>query len=241
MLDGVDDNNIGCHTPHGNSAGTEGTMMFHGVNGVVDGGERHVTHLTQEVDCCLTTRKKQHTSGECQDHEVPNVMKSRSVLYVSAKLNDRKEDNETMLLNDIDNSVDGGDNHLTHLSTFGSNDGVDGYETFTHIAKNNSESLRSDITGHGTHVNFFGNMLVSKKLFLWLRVCGLKDDRESIDNSQKDNENKSNGDKNNGSPSQGGSFSSTMGSQKNPIYLTIITVTIVMISVLTIVMDFTEK
>ena len=58
--------------------------MLHGV----DGGESHLTHHTQEVDCCLMVRKKQNTSGECQDHDVPNVTKSRSLLYDSAKLND---------------------------------------------------------------------------------------------------------------------------------------------------------
>eukprot|EP00957_Ditylum_brightwellii_P096675 7362798-Ditylum_brightwellii.AAC.1 len=36
-------------------------------------------------------RKKQNTSGECQDHEFLNVMKIRSVLYYSAKSNDGKE------------------------------------------------------------------------------------------------------------------------------------------------------
>eukprot|EP00957_Ditylum_brightwellii_P194088 14780971-Ditylum_brightwellii.AAC.1 len=65
--------------------------MFHGVDGGVDGGEIHFTHLTQEVDCCLMERKKQNVSGECQDHEVLNATKSRSVLYDSAKLNDGKE------------------------------------------------------------------------------------------------------------------------------------------------------
>eukprot|EP00957_Ditylum_brightwellii_P098750 7522656-Ditylum_brightwellii.AAC.1 len=62
MLNDVDDNNIGCLTSHGNSAETEGRMMFHGVNGGVDGDEGHLTHLTQEVDCCLMERKKQNTS-----------------------------------------------------------------------------------------------------------------------------------------------------------------------------------
>jgi hypothetical protein len=46
--------------------------MLHGV----DGGESHLTHHTQEVDCCLMVRKKQNTSGECQDRDVPNVTKS---------------------------------------------------------------------------------------------------------------------------------------------------------------------
>eukprot|EP00957_Ditylum_brightwellii_P121360 9255110-Ditylum_brightwellii.AAC.1 len=69
-LDGVDDNNIGCLTPHGNSSGTEGTMLFHGVDGSVDGCEGHLTHLTHEVDCGV----KQNTRG-------PNTTKSSSVLF----------------------------------------------------------------------------------------------------------------------------------------------------------------
>eukprot|EP00957_Ditylum_brightwellii_P183665 13989763-Ditylum_brightwellii.AAC.1 len=87
MLDGVDDNNIGCHMLHDNSAQTEGAMMLH----VVDGGENHLIHLTQEVDCCLMERKKQKAYGECPDHQVLNVMKHRSVMYDSATLNDGKE------------------------------------------------------------------------------------------------------------------------------------------------------
>eukprot|EP00957_Ditylum_brightwellii_P097219 7404566-Ditylum_brightwellii.AAC.1 len=102
-----------------------------------------------------------------------------------------------MFLNDVDNSVDGGKNHLTHLTQFESNDGVDGCENYTLIAKNNSESLRSDVKGH---VDQF-------------RVGGLKDDRESIDNGQMDNDDKNNGDKNNQNPSKGVYFSSTADSQ----------------------------
>eukprot|EP00957_Ditylum_brightwellii_P202038 15328314-Ditylum_brightwellii.AAC.1 len=50
-LDGVDENIIGCLTSHGIRYRTEGTMLFYGVNGSVNGGESHITHLTQEVDC----------------------------------------------------------------------------------------------------------------------------------------------------------------------------------------------
>eukprot|EP00957_Ditylum_brightwellii_P126917 9675414-Ditylum_brightwellii.AAC.1 len=77
-----------------------------------------------------------------------------------------------MLLNDVDDSVDG-DNHLTHLTQFESNDCVGGCENFTHIVKNNLESLTNDVTGH-------------------LRGGGLKDDRDYIDNGQKDNDDKNN-------------------------------------------------
>eukprot|EP00957_Ditylum_brightwellii_P142897 10887967-Ditylum_brightwellii.AAC.1 len=90
-LDDVDDNNIGYLTPHGISARTEGAIMLHGVDGGVDGGETHLTNLTQKVDCNLVWKMKQNAGGEYQDHRVPNVMKSRSLLSESAKSNDGKE------------------------------------------------------------------------------------------------------------------------------------------------------
>eukprot|EP00957_Ditylum_brightwellii_P116761 8906319-Ditylum_brightwellii.AAC.1 len=70
MLDDVDGNNIGCLTPHDNSAETEGTLMFHGVDGGVNCGESHLTHLTQEVDCCLMERKKQNVAKSNDGKEV---------------------------------------------------------------------------------------------------------------------------------------------------------------------------
>eukprot|EP00957_Ditylum_brightwellii_P173870 13236951-Ditylum_brightwellii.AAC.1 len=88
-------------------------MLFHDVDGSVDGGESHLTNLTPEVDCGV----KQNVCG-------PNVMKSRSVLHDSATSNEGKEVDETMLLYDIDGSVDGGESHLTHLTQFESNDGA---------------------------------------------------------------------------------------------------------------------
>eukprot|EP00957_Ditylum_brightwellii_P188396 14342241-Ditylum_brightwellii.AAC.1 len=118
-----------------------------------------------------------------------------------------------MLLNDADDSVDCSYNHLTHLTQFESNDGVGGCEHFKHIVKNNLKSLRSDVIGHVTHINYFGDMLVSKHLILWLRGGGLKDDRKSYENDQKDNDDKKNGEMNNQRVSKGVSFSSTAGSQ----------------------------
>eukprot|EP00957_Ditylum_brightwellii_P071019 5396819-Ditylum_brightwellii.AAC.1 len=71
--------------PHG-CAGTDGTMLFHGVGNSIVGGDKHLIHLSQGVDCCLMERHKQnmHVDGD-------------------------KEDG-------VDNSDDGGDKHLTHLS-----------------------------------------------------------------------------------------------------------------------------
>eukprot|EP00957_Ditylum_brightwellii_P061408 4661177-Ditylum_brightwellii.AAC.1 len=65
-LVGVDDNNIGCLTPHGNSAGIEKTMVFHGVDDSVDGGNNHLTSLTQAVHCHLQLRKEQTCAVQMQ-------------------------------------------------------------------------------------------------------------------------------------------------------------------------------
>eukprot|EP00957_Ditylum_brightwellii_P088198 6718230-Ditylum_brightwellii.AAC.1 len=119
-VDDCVDGHVDSHVDDSVNVAVEDSVDSDG-DGGVDGGESHLTQLTQEVDYCLTERKKQNASDECQDHEVPNVTKSRSVLYDSAKLNDGKEVDETMLLTDVDNSVDGGDNHLTHLTQFESN------------------------------------------------------------------------------------------------------------------------
>eukprot|EP00957_Ditylum_brightwellii_P024403 1842415-Ditylum_brightwellii.AAC.1 len=210
-LDGVDDNTIGCLTPHGNSSGTERTMLFHGVDGSVNGGESHLTHLIHEVDygvkqnvcgpnetkrrsvlfsaisnerkeigggdddcvddffnanvdsyvdCCVDVAKEDGVNGSVDGGEShltyctnevdcgvkqnvcgPNETKRRSVMF-SAISNEEKEVDETMLLYDIDDSVDGGESHLTNLTRFESNDIFSGCENFKHIVKNNSESLR---------------------------------------------------------------------------------------------------
>eukprot|EP00957_Ditylum_brightwellii_P017491 1317897-Ditylum_brightwellii.AAC.1 len=71
--------------PH-NHAGTDGTMLFHGVDKSVDGGDKHLTHLTQAVGCCLKAKSEQ-----------------------SACVDDGKEDG-------VDYSVDSGDKYLTHLT-----------------------------------------------------------------------------------------------------------------------------
>eukprot|EP00957_Ditylum_brightwellii_P131284 10013009-Ditylum_brightwellii.AAC.1 len=80
-------------------------------------------------------RMKQNASGECQDHEVQNVTKSRSLLYDSAKLDDGKEVNvgvdeyidnccdghvddgvDVAVEDGVDEVVNGGESHLTHLT-----------------------------------------------------------------------------------------------------------------------------
>eukprot|EP00957_Ditylum_brightwellii_P091884 6996070-Ditylum_brightwellii.AAC.1 len=89
----------------------------------------------------------------------------------------------------VGNGDDGSDMHLTYLTQVENNIDLgicDKY--FTHVLKNTQESLRSDVTGHVTHVRFFGKMPVSNNVTLWLRGAGLKDDHGSIDNGQKDND-----------------------------------------------------
>eukprot|EP00957_Ditylum_brightwellii_P197684 15060278-Ditylum_brightwellii.AAC.1 len=45
--------------PH-NCAGTDGTMLLHGVDDSGDSGDKHLTHLSLVVDCCLKKRNKQN-------------------------------------------------------------------------------------------------------------------------------------------------------------------------------------
>eukprot|EP00957_Ditylum_brightwellii_P157980 12025090-Ditylum_brightwellii.AAC.1 len=68
-----------------NCAGIDGTMLIHGVDNSVDGGDKHLTHITKAVGCCLKERSKKNVRVD--------------------------NDNE----NGVDNSVDFGDKHLTHL------------------------------------------------------------------------------------------------------------------------------
>eukprot|EP00957_Ditylum_brightwellii_P202385 15329929-Ditylum_brightwellii.AAC.1 len=98
-LVGVDDNNISCLTPHANSAITEETILFHGVEDSADGGDNHFTHLTQVVDCHLKLRKDQNMCG-------PNATRSRSVLYHSVKSTDAKKEDECVD-ECVDSHVDG--------------------------------------------------------------------------------------------------------------------------------------
>eukprot|EP00957_Ditylum_brightwellii_P178835 13621861-Ditylum_brightwellii.AAC.1 len=57
-----------------------------GIGDNIDGGDKHLTHLTQAVGCCLKARSEQST---CVD--------------------DDQDDS-------VDNIVDGGDKHLAHLT-----------------------------------------------------------------------------------------------------------------------------
>eukprot|EP00957_Ditylum_brightwellii_P171318 13041630-Ditylum_brightwellii.AAC.1 len=43
--------------------GTDETVLFHGVDDSDDGANKHLTHLSQSVDCHLTERSKQNKHG----------------------------------------------------------------------------------------------------------------------------------------------------------------------------------
>eukprot|EP00957_Ditylum_brightwellii_P029050 2194710-Ditylum_brightwellii.AAC.1 len=63
-------------------------MLFQdSVEDSADGGDNHLTYLTQVVDCCCKLRKEQNMCN-------PNAMKSRRVLYQSVKSTDAKEDDD---------------------------------------------------------------------------------------------------------------------------------------------------
>eukprot|EP00957_Ditylum_brightwellii_P009763 736190-Ditylum_brightwellii.AAC.1 len=46
--------------PH-DHARTNGTVLFHSVDDSDDGADKHLTHLSPAVDCCLTERSEQNT------------------------------------------------------------------------------------------------------------------------------------------------------------------------------------
>eukprot|EP00957_Ditylum_brightwellii_P147642 11243364-Ditylum_brightwellii.AAC.1 len=135
----VDDNNTGCLIPNSNSAGTDGTTLFHGVDYSVDSGDKHLIHLTQTVDCHLKVRMEGNVCS-------PNAMINRSVLVGSANSTTAKEDDKCAddhfngCVNDcfdgcvghvddgkedgVGNSVDSGDKHLIHLTRFENKDNL---------------------------------------------------------------------------------------------------------------------
>ena len=58
-----------------------------GVDDSVDGGDNHLTYVTQVVDCHLKSRKEQNVCGL-------NATKSTSVVYHIVKSTDAKEDGD---------------------------------------------------------------------------------------------------------------------------------------------------
>ena len=115
-----------------------------------DNGDKHLTHLSPAVDCCLTKRSDPNM---CVDDGKEGVDNS-----------DDSDDKHLTHLTQAENNVNLGvcDKHLTHAT------------------KNTPESLINDVTSHATHVNFFRKMSVSKKVILQLKGGGLKDDHDFV-------------------------------------------------------------
>eukprot|EP00957_Ditylum_brightwellii_P029436 2224889-Ditylum_brightwellii.AAC.1 len=91
-----------------------------GVNNSNDSVDKHLTHLSQAVDCCLTERND------------PNGC-----------VNDCKEGVDNNDDDSIDNSDGGGDMHLVHLTQVENNVNHGVYDKhLTHVVKNTPESLR---------------------------------------------------------------------------------------------------
>eukprot|EP00957_Ditylum_brightwellii_P173524 13211335-Ditylum_brightwellii.AAC.1 len=100
-----------------NCTGTDGTMLFHDVDNSIDGGHKHLTHLTQAVGCHLKAKREQNACGL-------NVMISRSELFGSANSTGAKENKEC-----VDDHFDGCvndcfDECVGHVDD-GKEDGVD--------------------------------------------------------------------------------------------------------------------
>eukprot|EP00957_Ditylum_brightwellii_P120654 9203478-Ditylum_brightwellii.AAC.1 len=140
--------------------------------------------------------------------------------------------------NSDDDSDDGGDKHLTHLTQVENNVNLCACDRhLTHVVKNSPESLKSDITGHVTHVKVFGKMLVSNNVILWLRVGGLKDGRDSIVNDQKDDDEKIIITQTSKVLVRGCLLVLQRPARTHLVHLKIITPTVVTISILTIIVD----
>eukprot|EP00957_Ditylum_brightwellii_P162506 12373803-Ditylum_brightwellii.AAC.1 len=45
--------------------GTDGTVLFHGIDDGVDGAGKHLTHISQAAGCCLMKRSKQNKHVVC--------------------------------------------------------------------------------------------------------------------------------------------------------------------------------
>eukprot|EP00957_Ditylum_brightwellii_P076445 5810048-Ditylum_brightwellii.AAC.1 len=118
-------------------------MLFHGVNNSVDGGDKHLIHLSQVVVCCLKERSKQNKCVDSSkedgvDNSVDDsdddgdkreasetrmlmvtikAMMLTPVLAERSKQNNYVDDKKEDGVDDSDeNSADFCDKHLTHLT-----------------------------------------------------------------------------------------------------------------------------
>jgi hypothetical protein len=150
-----------------------------------DGADKHLTHLSQVVDCCLMKRSKQnkHVVGNkdngvdgADDDSVDNGVDNsndgadKQLIHLSQGVdchltqrsdpnrcvNDGKEGIDNSDDDSVDNSDDGGDMHLAHFTQVEHNVNLGVCDKhLTHVVKNTPESPRSDVTGHVTHVRIF--------------------------------------------------------------------------------------
>eukprot|EP00957_Ditylum_brightwellii_P155702 11854035-Ditylum_brightwellii.AAC.1 len=89
-----------------------------------DGANKHLSHLSQAIDCCLTVKSD---SNRC--------------------VNDGKEGVDNNNDDSVDDSNDGGEMHLTHLTQVENNGNLVVCDiNLTHVVKNTPESPRSDVT-----------------------------------------------------------------------------------------------
>eukprot|EP00957_Ditylum_brightwellii_P035183 2667636-Ditylum_brightwellii.AAC.1 len=54
-----------------NHVGTDGTVLFNGIDNGADGADKHLAHLSQAADCCRTEKSKQKEHLVCnEDNDV---------------------------------------------------------------------------------------------------------------------------------------------------------------------------
>eukprot|EP00957_Ditylum_brightwellii_P076330 5801497-Ditylum_brightwellii.AAC.1 len=93
-----------------NRVRTDGTVFFHGVDNGDDGADKHLTHLSQVADCCLTERSERNEHVVCnKDDDVDDGVDDG----VDNGEDDTVEDYDD---DGVENGDDGADKHLTHLS-----------------------------------------------------------------------------------------------------------------------------
>eukprot|EP00957_Ditylum_brightwellii_P185697 14138532-Ditylum_brightwellii.AAC.1 len=77
-----------------------------------DGGDKHLTHLTKSDDCCLMEKSKQNMCADDDNgygvDDSDNVRSKQKTCVVGNKSNG--------IDNSVDDSDDGANKHLTHLS-----------------------------------------------------------------------------------------------------------------------------
>eukprot|EP00957_Ditylum_brightwellii_P040020 3028799-Ditylum_brightwellii.AAC.1 len=52
-----------------NSVQTDGTVLFNSVDDGAGGADKHLVHLSQVADCCMTKRRKQNKHLVCDEDD----------------------------------------------------------------------------------------------------------------------------------------------------------------------------